>query len=139
VAESVAERLTVNLLANIIGLVVAPIFPALVLAAWSANTTRLGIPVFLGFLPLLYFFSAVAEAIVGGPFLLLALWFDELKWWSATLAGAAIAAICDVVIRLPHSPAWPEMLSLAAVGLGAGMVFWATQWIANSWMSAKAR
>jgi hypothetical protein len=111
----------------VISFLVAPLFPAAMLGLLTPitggviNTDPVSI---LGLMPVGYFFSAVATALLGVPAFLLLKHFDLVRWWSAIASGLVIGALVAIAIRLPSVVQARDLLVMVPIGGASALIFW---------------
>jgi hypothetical protein len=112
-----------KLLALVTGFMVAPMVPALTLAAFSPVSGG-NLEGVLGGTVIFYFFSFMFTAALGAPAFFLLRRFGLVYWWSCVLGGAAIGALAAVAISPAGNVPGPGLFLFTALGAVAAFVFW---------------
>lgn len=107
----------------VVGLLIAALFPAVVGALLSPITEGRLLSA-LGLMPIFFFFSSIATAVLGIPAFVLLNHFGLIRWWSAALSGLAIGTIVAVVVSLPNAVQLQAVLVMAPMGAVAALLFW---------------
>jgi len=106
----------------VVGCLVAALIPALILGLLiPAIDGSIG---GLGLVPILFFFSGAATALLGVPAFLLLNHFGVVRWWSAAASGLVIGALVTLVIRMPNVVQLDDFLVVVPVGGVSAFAFW---------------
>jgi hypothetical protein len=109
-------------LRTVLGFVAASVVPAAYLAiAFPLSGSRDLASVVASFV-VAYYFSALATGFLGLPLFLLLSKLDLVTWWSSVACGAAAGVVALAVVTGGLENA--VSLMYAAIGAGAGLVFW---------------
>jgi hypothetical protein len=110
--------------AGIVGFVVAPLISALILSATTRLFEPSDIVARIGMVPVFYYFSAIATALLGMPAFFLFFRFRIIRWWSILGSGLAIGALMGVIVGTPSRAQVPDMLLMATAGAASALGFW---------------
>ena len=112
--------------AAIVGFLVAPVLPALVLGALTPVTTR-EVPDLTSAIvlfPIAYVFSVVFTGLFGAPAFFLGRRLRLIRWWSSSIVGFAIGAAAAFIVGYPAPTAFTTVMIYALLGAASGLIFW---------------
>lgn len=113
-----------EVLSVIIGLIVASVIPATVLASLGPLDGEYHVhSILLSFL-VFYPFSAAATGLLGLPAFLVLRPFRPGHWWSVSIAGSLLGVLVAVILRLPSRPNPHDFLVDGPLGAAAALAFW---------------
>ena len=113
-----------EVLSVIIGLIVASVIPAAVLASLGPLDGEYHVhSILLSFL-VFYPFSAAATGLLGLPAFLVLRPFRPGHWWSVSATGLLLGVLVAVIIRLPNRPNPHDFPVFGALGSLATLAFW---------------
>ena len=110
-------------IAATVGLIFAP-FAAAIIGAIFTPINAGGDLIALGLIPIFYFFSAAATLFFGMPVFFLLRHFNLINWWSSISSGLFVGGLTGVVLRLPNSSRFQDLLLPMAIGSTSALVFW---------------
>jgi hypothetical protein len=110
------KRITAAVVASL----VSPLAPSIVGAIYTDLAS--GLVDRSGMVLIFYLYGLIAMAFLGVPAFLLALRFEQVKWWSSLLAGLAIGVAINGLISASAPSLWPAMQT-GMLGALCGLVF----------------
>jgi hypothetical protein len=111
-------------LAAFVGFLAASLVPPIVFLILAPGDPRVGAFEFLGVFLGLFFFSAVAVALLGVPTFLLLFRLRMVRWWSALATGLGAGALVGYFLRAPNRAEIYDVLTMAFAGGAAAFAFW---------------
>jgi hypothetical protein len=110
--------------ATVIAFLVAPVVPAVVLAAYSVGRSEWQLGPLVGFALVFYWPALVAALCIGGPALWLLQRFNLVTWWSATATGAIVGPLALYLITSSGADLSDALPLYSTLGSVAGLAFW---------------
>jgi hypothetical protein len=107
----------------VVGFVAAALFPAAAFGLLSPAIEG-NLISGLGLVPIFFFFSGVATAVLGVPAFLLLNHFGMVRWWSAIASGIVIGTVVALAIRLPNVVQPRDLLVMVPMGGVSALIFW---------------
>lgn len=106
--------------ATILGFLLAPLVPAVMLSLTSTDLTNGGWKVTYAWVIVFYHFTLIVTGALGVPLYLAVRRWGQITWWSVLLSGAAAGTALCTVIQATARPA----LFGAGAGAAEALVFW---------------
>jgi len=112
--------------AAIVGFLVAPVVPALMLGALTPISPGVWPdPIaIIGLFPIGYAFSVLFTGLFGVPAFFLARRLRLIRWWSTVTVGFAIGTAVAFIVKLPAPVSFREVITVALIGAVSGFIFW---------------
>jgi len=74
--------------------------------------------------PLWYGFALVAELLLGGPLLIVALRLRMLTWWASAVAGGVVGVAVPLLLASLRPVDMSALALIGGLGAAAGLAFW---------------